>query len=248
MARVTMKNAAATVVLLANNLDNINSALGNARSYVKTINSFVSHIRAAGDKVNSGGWMTKTVKFIEDIPVIGWFVKTVRRAVEEYVIDPVMDEAMGLAYGLIQPIIEKKGLAPETSINDFVTIYDEAMEVKSISMRPKKTSTRKRRRGKKWQRWAHPPRSPLGKMPRGTSTAKPSRQSVQSVASTKSTRDTTQTPPRLTAGWVFFWFGTTLARVTWRAFGKVVTIGASPTGRLDSNGGVPFDFVYALSS
>ena len=126
-----MKNAAATVVFLANNLDTINSALGNARSYVKTINSFAKQIRKAGEKVNSGGWMTKTVEFIEDIPVIGWFVKTVRRAVEKYVIDPVMDEAMSLADGLIQPLLANASLSPETSINDFVTVYNQAMDVKA---------------------------------------------------------------------------------------------------------------------
>ena len=87
--------------------------------------------------------MTKTVEFIESIPVIGWLAKTVRRAVEKYVIDPVMDQAMGLADGLIQPLIADAGLSPETSIKDFVEVYNKAMDAKAEFNEAKKKANAK---------------------------------------------------------------------------------------------------------
>ena len=53
-----------------------------------------AEINQVAAKVDFGGIFTKTIKFVEDIPIIGW-VMTAWRKIEETIVDPVFDEVMG---------------------------------------------------------------------------------------------------------------------------------------------------------
>ena len=93
-AQIVFLNTAHIVGQIVSQMDTVNSTVQKTITYVEKLNDVTAEINKVAAKVDSGGIFTKTIKFIEDIPIIGW-VMTAWRKVEETIVDPVFDEVMG---------------------------------------------------------------------------------------------------------------------------------------------------------
>ncbi|MEE2788186.1 MAG: hypothetical protein VX589_12660, partial [Myxococcota bacterium] len=93
-AQVALNNTAYVVGQLVSQMDSVNATVQKTITYVEKLNAVTAEINKVAAKVDSGGIFTKTIKWIEDIPVIGWLV-TAWRKVEETIVDPVFDAVVG---------------------------------------------------------------------------------------------------------------------------------------------------------